>query len=208
MVKTGDYVIVTSDNYSALSKLYMISGHYRLEQGTIWQLKRYLGLDYNYDTLQFVADSLYDFAQQHPDIDTKCLHVRLSRFDFTGRKIEREIRQQLLEFQQQLKQKDVESSTKHKLETLMTDFQEPLFTKLSADIEAIELIRAQLLMIRHTYYLENPTDSKCTALNDTIDECRKRQDEFNDLLEIFKQKHKELELQLLDNKADQVLDDI
>lgn len=50
-------------------------------------------------------------------------------------------------------------------------------------------------------------DSKCTALNDTIDECCKRQDEFNDLLEIFNQKHKELELQLLDNKADQVLDE-
>lgn len=207
MVKTGDYVIVTSDNYSALSKLYMISGHYRLEHGTIWQLKRYLGLDYNYDTLQFIANSLYDFAQQHLDIDTKHLHVRLSLFDFTARKSEREIRQQLLEFQQQLKQKDVESSTKHKLETLMTDFQEPLFAKLSADIDAIELIRAQLSMIRQTYHLENPMDSKCTALNDTIDECCKRQDEFNDLLEIFNQKHKELELQLLDNKADQVLDE-
>ena len=57
------------------------------------------------------------------------------------------------------------------------------------------------------YHLENPMDSKCTALNDTIDECCKRQDEFNDLLEIFNQKHKELELQLLDNKADQVLDE-
>lgn len=89
----------------------------------------------------------------------------------------------------------------------MTDFQEPLFAKLSADIDAIELIRAQLSMIRQTYHLENPMDSKCTALNDTIDECCKRQDEFNDLLEIFNQKHKELELQLLDNKADQVLDE-
>ena len=162
--------------------------------------------NYNKDyALQFEADSLVDFAQKHPDMDVTCLHIKLSLFDFEGYKIERDIRQDLFELQQQFKQKDVKSTTDYKLKALTTEFSEPLFTKLAIEAKAIEMMASQVTTIKENcpWYSQ-----KYTETFDVIDNYNERKQELTELLGIFSEKRKELELELLNNKADQALEQI
>ena len=146
MINNG-YVMVTYHNFNKLSEKHIINLGYRLKYGTIWC--RCLTNNYNKDyALQFEADSLVDFARKHPDMDVECLHIKLSLFDFKGHKIERDIRQDLFELQQQFKQKDVKSTTDYKLKSLTTEFSEPLFTKLAIEAKAIEMMASQVTTIK------------------------------------------------------------
>ena len=203
MINNG-YVMVTSHNFNKLSEKHIINVGYRLEYGTIWCRCFTNNYNTNYD-LQFEADSLADFARKHPDMDVTCLHIKLSLFDFEGHKIEREVRQELLELQQQLKQKEVESTTECKLNSLMTDFSEPLFTKLATEAKSIESVTSQITTIKENcpWYSQ-----KYTVAYDVIDNYNKRKQELTELLEIFNAKRKDYELELLNNKADQALEQI
>lgn len=203
MINNG-YVMVTSHNFNKLSEKHIINLGYRLKYGTIWC--RCLTNNYNKDyALQFEADSLVDFAQKHPDMDVTCLHIKLSLFDFEGHKIEREVRQELFKLQQQFKQKEVESTTECKLNSLMTDFSEPLFAKLATEAKSIEMFASQVTTIKeHCPW----SSQKYTVACDVIDDYNARKQELAELLEIFSEKQQERELELLNNKADQALEQI
>jgi hypothetical protein len=198
------YVMVTSHNFNKLSEKHIINLGYRLKYGTIWC--RCLTNNYNKDyALQFEADSLVDFAQKHPDMDVTCLHIKLSLFDFEGHKIEREVRQELFELQQQVKQKEVESSTECKLNSLMTDFSEPLFTKLATEAKSIEMLARQVTTLKEQCPFDH---QKYTVAYDVIDDYNVRKQELTELLKIFSEKQQERELEFLNNKADQALEQI
>ena len=198
------YVMVTSHNFNKLSEKHIINLGYRLKYGTIWC--RCLTNNYNKDyALQFEADSLVDFAQKHPDMDVTCLHIKLSLFDFEGHKIEREVRQELFELQQQVKQKEVESSTECKLNSLMTDFSEPLFTKLATEAKSIEMLARQVTTLKEQCPFDH---QKYTETFGVIADYNERKQEITELLEIFSEKQQERELELLNNKADQALEQI
>ena len=203
MINNG-YVMVTYHNFNKLSEKHIINLGYRLKYGTIWC--RCLTNNYNKDyALQFEADSLVDFARKHPDMDVECLHIKLSLFDFKGHKIERDIRQDLFELQQQFKQKDVKSTTDYKLKSLTTEFSEPLFTKLAIEAKAIEMMASQVTTIKENcpWYSQ-----KYTETFDVIDNYNERKQELTELLEIFSEKRKDYELELLNNKADQALEKV
>lgn len=196
--------MVTSHNFNKLSEKHIINLGYRLKYGTIWC--RCLTNNYNKDyALQFEADSLVDFARKHPDMDVTCLHIKLSLFDFEGHKIEREVRQELFKLQQQLKQKEVESTTECKLNSLMTEFSEPLFAKLATEAKSIEMLASQVTTIKEHCPFDH---QKYTETFDVIADYNERKQELTELLKIFSEKRKELELELLNNKADQALEQI
>ena len=203
MINKG-YIMVTSHNFNKLSERRIINLGYKLKNGTIWRRCFTNNYNTNYD-LQFEADSLADFARKHPDMDVTCLHIKLSLFDVEGYKIERDIRQDLFELQQQFKQKDVKSTTDYKLKALTTEFSEPLFTKLAIEAKAIEMMASQVTTIKENcpWYSQ-----KYTETFDVIDNYNERKQELTELLGIFSEKRKELELELLNNKADQALEQI
>ena len=107
--------------------------------------------------------------------------------------------------QQQFKQKDVKSTTDYKLKALTTEFSEPLFTKLAIEAKAIEMMASQVTTIKENcpWYSQ-----KYTETFDVIDNYNERKQELTELLGIFSEKRKELELELLNNKADQALEQI
>ena len=198
------YVMVTSHNFNKLSEKHIINLGFRLKYGTIWC--RCLTNNYNKDyALQFEADSLVDFARKHTDMDVTCLHIKLSLFDFEGHKIEREVRQELFKLQQQLKQKEFETTTDYKLNLLMTDFSEPLFAKLATEAKSIEMLASQVTTIKEQCPFDH---QKYTETFDVIADYNERKQEITELLEIFSEKQQERELELLNNKADQALEQI
>lgn len=160
--------------------------------------------EYTY-VLDFATESLEDFIRTQLDIDPDRIKIGLSRFDFKARKLERELKQQIIDYKNQITQKEVESTTEYKLNSLMTDFSEPLFAKLATEVKAIEMIASQATIIKDNCQWYS---SKYTETFDVIDNYNKRKQELTELLEIFSEKRKDYELELLNNKADQALEKV
>ena len=161
--------------------------------------------EFSYYLLDLATESLEDFINTQPDIDPDRIKIGLSRFDFKARKLERELKQQIIDYKNQIKQKDVESTTEYKLNSLMTEFSEPLFTKLATEAKSIEMLASQVTTIKkHCPFYSQ----KYTVAYDVIDNYNERKQELTELLEIFTEKRKELELELLNNKADQALEKV
>ena len=161
--------------------------------------------EFSYYLLDLATESLEDFINTQPDIDPDRIKIGLSRFDFKARKLERELKQQIIDYKNQIKQKDVESTTEYKLNSLMTDFSEPLFAKLATEAKSIEMLASQVTTIKkHCPFYSQ----KYTVAYDVIDNYNERKQELTELLEIFTEKRKELELELLNNKADQALEKV
>ena len=160
--------------------------------------------EYTY-VLDFATESLEDFIKTQPDIDADRIKIGLSRFDFKARKLERELRQQILDYKNQIKRKELETTTEYKLNSLMTDFSEPLFAKLATEVKAIEMIASQATIIKENCQWYSP---KYTETFDVIDNYNERKQELTELLEIFSEKRKDYELELLNNKADQALEKV
>lgn len=160
--------------------------------------------EYTY-VLDFATESLEDFIKTQPDIDADRIKIGLSRFDFKARKLERELKQQIIEYKSQIKRKELETTTEYKLNSLMTDFSEPLFAKLATEVKAIEMIASQATIIKENcpFYSQ-----KYTETFDVIDNYNKRKQELTKLLEVFNAKRKDYELELLNNKADQALEKV
>jgi len=160
--------------------------------------------EYTY-VLDFTTESLEEFIRTQPDIDPDRIKIGLSWFDFKARKLERELKQRIIDYKNQIKQKEVESTTEYKLNSLMTDFPEPLFAKLATEVKAIEMLASQVTTIKEhcPWYSQ-----KYTVACDVIDDYNARKQELAELLEIFTEKRKELELELLNNKADQALEKV
>lgn len=160
--------------------------------------------EYTY-VLDFATESLEDFIKTQPDIDADRIKIGLSRFDFKARKLERELKQQIIEYKSQIKRKELETTTEYKLNSLMTDFSEPLFAKLATEVKAIEMIASQATIIKENcpFYSQ-----KYTETFDVIDNYNKRKQELTKLLEVFSEKRKDYELELLNNKADQALEKV
>ena len=160
--------------------------------------------EYTY-VLDFATESLEDFIKTQPDIDADRIKIGLSRFDFKARKLERELKQQIIDYKNQIKRKELETTTEYKLNSLMTDFSEPLFAKLATEVKAIEMIASQATIIKENCQWYSP---KYTETFDVIDNYNERKQELTELLEIFSEKRKDYELELLNNKADQALEKV
>ena len=208
MIKSGDYVIVTEHNYDKLKRY----AHTRIWQdgvqyGSIYRVvaSPLEHSEFSYYLLDFATESLEDFIRTQPDIDPDRIQIGLSWFDFKARKLERELKQQIIDYKNQIKQKDVESTTEYKLNSLMTEFSEPLFTKLATEAKSIEMLASQVTTIKKhcSFYSQ-----KYTVAFDVIDNYNERKQELTELLEIFKAKRKDNELELLNNKADQALEKV
>lgn len=207
MIKSGDYVIVTEHNYDKLKRCARTRTYPdNLQYGSIYHIVNNplypLDNEFTY-LISFVCESLEDFINNSPNIDADRIKIGLSRFDFKARKLERELKQRILDYQKQIKQKDVESTTEYKLNSLMTEFSEPLFTKLATEAKSIEMLASQITTIKKhcSFYSQ-----KYTVAYDVIDNYNERKQELTELLEIFTEKRKELEL--LNNKADQALEKV
>lgn len=209
MIKSGDYVIVTEHNYDKLKRCACTRTYPdNLQYGSIYHIVNYplypLDDDFTY-LISFVCESLEDFINNSPNIDADRIKIGFSRFDFKARKLERELKQQIIDYKNQIKQKEVESTTEYKLNSLMTDFSEPLFAKLATEVKAIEMIASQATIIKENCQWYS---SKYTETFDVIDNYNKRKQELTELLEIFSEKRKDYELELLNNKADQALEQV
>ena len=209
MIKSGDYVIVTEHNYDKLKRCARTRTYPdNLQYGSIYHIVNYplypLDNDFTY-LISFVCESLEDFINNSPNIDADLIKIGFSRFDFKARKLERELKQRILDYQKQIKQKKVESTTDYKLNSLVTDFSEPLFAKLATEAKAIESVTSQITTIKENcpWYSQ-----KYTVAFEVIDNYNKRKQELTELLEIFNAKRNDYELELLNNKADQALEQI
>ena len=160
--------------------------------------------EYTY-VLDFTTESLEEFIRTQPDIDADRIKIGLSRFDFKARKLERDLKQRIIDYKNQIKQNEFESTTGYKLNALMTDLSEPLFAKLVTEVKSIEMLASQATIIKENCQWYS---SKYTETFDIIDNYNKRKQELTELLEIFSEKRKELELELLNNKADQALEKV
>lgn len=210
MIKCGDYVMITEHDYAELKRFARTRiWQDDIQGGSIGSIYRVIitpleTSEYTY-VLDFATESLEDFIRTQPDIDPDRIKIGLSRFDFKARKLEHELRQQILDYKNQIKQKEVESTTEYKLNSLMTDFSEPLFAKLATEVKAIEMIASQATIIKDNCQWYS---SKYTESFDVIDNYNKRKQELTELLEIFSEKRKDYELELLNNKADQALEKV
>ena len=208
MIKSGDYVIVTEHNYDKLKRY----AHTRIWQDGVQYGSVYRVVasplehsEFSYYLLDLATESLEDFINNSPNIDADCIKIGFSRFDFKARKLERELKQRILDYQKQIKQKELESTTDYKLNSLMTDFSEPLFAKLATEVKAIEMLASQVTTIKEhcSFYSQ-----KYTVAFDVIEDYNTRKRELTELLEIFNAKRNDYELELLNNKADQALEQI
>ena len=209
MIKSGDYVIVTEHNYDKLKRCARTRTYPdNLQHGSIYHIVNYplypLDDDFTY-LISFVCESLDDFINTQPNIDADRIKIGFSRFDFKAHKLERELKQRILDYQNQIKQKEVESTTEYKLNALMDDFSEPLFAKLATEVKSIESVTNQITTIKENCPWYSP---KYTVAYEVIDNYNKRKQELTELLEIFNAKRKDYELELLNNKADQALEQI
>ena len=210
MIKSGDYVMIAEHNYAELKRFARTRiWQDDIQGGSIGSIYRVIitpleTSEYTY-VLDFATESLEDFIRTQPDIDPDRIQIGLSWFDFKARKLERELKQQIIDYKNQIKQKDVESTTEYKLNSLMTEFSEPLFTKLATEAKSIEMLASQVTTIKKhcSFYSQ-----KYTVAYDVIDNYNERKQELTELLEIFTEKRKELELELLNNKADQALEKV
>ena len=208
MIKSGDYVIVTEHNYDKLKRY----AHTRIWQDGVQYGSVYRVVasplehsEFSYYLLDLATESLEDFINTQPDIDPDRIKIGLSWFDFKARKLERELKQRILDYQKQIKQKELESTTDYKLNSLMTDFSEPLFAKLATEVKAIEMLASQVTTIKEhcSFYSQ-----KYTVAFDVIEDYNTRKRELTELLEIFNAKRKDYELELLNNKADEALEQV
>ena len=78
-----------------------------------------------------------------------------------------------------------------------------MFTQLLTDENALESMIYKLKKLRDMSATEM---KKYTVLMDVVDEYNKRQKELEDIIWIFTQKQRQLKLELLNNKADQMLE--
>ena len=210
MIKSGDYVMITEHNYAELKRFARTRiWQDDIQGGSIGSIYRVIitpleTSEYTY-VLDFATESLEDFIKTQPDIDADRIKIGLSRFDFKARKLERELKQRIIDYKNQIKQKELETTTEYKLNSLMTDFSEPLFAKLATEVKAIEMIASQAMIIKEncSWYSQ-----KYTETFDVIDNYNERKQELTELLEIFSEKRKDYELELLNNKADQALEKV
>ena len=176
--------MVTEHNYDKLKEFRGISLRSCNDQcGYIYHIVKLplMNGDYTYN-LDWVSESLEAFINTQPDIDADSIKIGLSWFDFKARKLERELKQRILDYQKQIKQKKVESTTDYKLNSLMTDFSEPLFAKLATEAKSIEMLASQVTTIKEHCPWYSP---KYTVAYDVIDNYNERKQELDDLLKIF-----------------------
>jgi hypothetical protein len=99
----------------------------------------------------------------------------------------------------------LETRYSKKLLGFTEEFSEPLFTQLLVDENTLESIIYKLKKLRDMSATEM---KKYTVLIDVVDEYNKRQKELEDIIWIFTQKQRQLKLELLNNKADQMLEKV
>lgn len=139
---------------------------------------------------------------EYPDAEVTSL-VCVSPFNSKAKKVEIELQETIARYRQQVNNEKLETRYSKKLLGFTEEFSEPLFTQLLADENALESLIYNIKKIRD---ISSTEMKKNTVLIDVLYEYEKRQKELEDIIWIFTQKQRQLKLELLNNKADQMLE--
>ena len=212
MFKIGKYYLITDYNYTAITrKIDKYGNNTYIEVGEIYICQGLFG-DMKVGDGKFfrrISRTLKDLVIKDPDAEVTSL---VGLFNIQARKIEVELQDTIERYRKQAKDTGVLGKsdeqipvTHQKLIDFADEFSEPLFIELATKANAIESVRQQLITVLSRSIIDY---RQYTAIYDVLDECRKREDELDDVIWLFRQKQKEMKLQLLDNKADQALEKV
>jgi hypothetical protein len=204
MFKIGTYYLITDYNYAAINRKVKGLSYYVCEVGDLYQ---YVESDGDYyigrnKWLKFFRGTLKELVTEYPDAEVTSL-VWVSPFNLKARKFETELQETIAKYRQNGTKDKLETRYSKKLLDFTEEFSEPLFTQLLADENALESMINNIRLIRDMSATEM---KKYTVLMDVVDEYNKRQKELEDIIWVFTQKQRQLKLELLNNKADQMLE--
>ena len=212
MFKVGKYYLITDYNYDAITRKIDRYSHGPIEVGEIYLCRDFYG-DMKVGKDKFfcrIPQTLKDLVIEEPDAEVTSF-VGLSLFTTKARKLEAELQETIERYRKQAKDTGVLGKSDdqipfahQKLIDFAEEFSEPLFIELAAKANAIESVRQQL-----TFTLGAGIDcNKYTAVHEVLEDCHKRENELDDVIWLFREKQKEMKLQLLNNKADQALEEV
>lgn len=204
MFKIGTYYLITDYNYAAINRKVKGLSYYVCEVGDLYQ---YVESDGDYyigrnKWLKFFRGTLKELVTEYPDAEVTSL-VCVSPFNSKAKKVEIELQETIARYRQQVNNEKLETRYSKKLLGFTEEFSEPLFTQLLADENALESLIYNIKKIRD---ISSTEMKKNTVLIDVLYEYEKRQKELEDIIWIFTQKQRQLKLELLNNKADQMLE--
>ena len=204
MFKIGTYYLITDYNCKAINRLRRRTQPYCCDVGELYLCMEadgdfYIGQNKG---LKLIHSTLQDVVTEYPDAEVTSL-VWVSPFNLKARKFETELQETIAKYRQNGTKDKLETRYSKKLLDFTEEFSEPLFTQLLADENALESMINNIRLIRDMSATEM---KKYTVLIDAIDEYNKRQKELEDIIWVFTQKQRQLKLELLNNKADQMLE--
>ena len=204
MFKIGTYYLITDYNCPAINRKVKGLYYYVCEVGEFYQCVEsdgdyYIGRN---KWLKLFKGTLKELVTEYQDAEVTSL-VCVSPFNSKAKKVETELQETIARYRQQVNNKKLETRYSKKLLGFTEEFSEPLFTQLLTDENALESMIYKLKKRRDMSATEM---KKYTVLMDVVDEYNKRQKELEDIIWIFTQKQRQLKLELLNNKADQMLE--
>lgn len=204
MFKIGTYYLITDYNCKAINRLRRRTQPYCCEVGEFYQCVEsdgdyYIGRN---KWLKLFKGTLKELVTEYQDAEVTSL-VCVSPFNSKAKKVETELQETIARYRQQVNNKKLETRYSKKLLGFTEEFSEPLFTQLLTDENALESMIYKLKKLRDMSATEM---KKYTVLMDVVDEYNKRQKELEDIIWVFTQKQRQLKLELLNNKADQMLE--
>lgn len=204
MFKIGTYYLITDYNCPAINRKVKGLYYYVCEVGEFYQCVEsdgdyYIGRN---KWLKLFKGTLKELVTEYQDAEITSL-VCVSPFNFKAKKVETELQETIARYRQPVNNEKLETRYSKKLLGFTEEFSEPLFTQLLADENALESLIYNIKKIRD---ISSTEMKKNTVLIDVLYEYEKRQKELEDIIWIFTQKQRQLKLELLNNKADQMLE--
>lgn len=204
MFKIGTYYLITDYNRPAINRKVKELYYYVCEVGEFYQCVEsdgdyYIGRN---KWLKLFKGTLKELVTEYPNAEVTSL-VCVSPFNSKAKRVETELQETIARYRQNKPTDKLETRYSKKLLGFTEEFSEPLFTQLLADENTLESMIYKLKKLRDMSATEM---KKYTVLIDAIDEYNKRQKELEDIIWVFTQKQRQLKLELLNNKADQMLE--
>lgn len=204
MFKIGTYYLITDYNCVAINRKIKNVNFYVCDVGDLYRCMEddgdyYIGQN---KFLTLIPGTLKDVVTEYPDAEVTSF-VYVSPFNFKAKKVETELQETIARYRQQANNEKLETRYSKKLLGFTEEFSEPLFTQLLVDENTLESMIYKLKKLRDMSATEM---KKYTVLIDAVDEYNKRQKELEDIIWVFTQKQRQLKLELLNNKADQMLE--
>lgn len=204
MFKIGKYYLITDYNCKAINRIRRRTEPYCCDVGELYLCMEaegdfYIGQNKG---LSRIHSTIKELVTEYPDAEVTSL-VCVSPFNIKAKKVETELQETIARYRQTANKDKLETRYSKKLLGFTEEFSEPLFTQLLADENTLESMIYKLKKLRDMSATEM---KKYTVLIDAVDEYNKRQKELEDIIWIFTQKQRQLKLELLNNKADQMLE--